>query len=97
MTVICKRAFSIITEHKNNVLKAFSFHRQMKTLIQTIIHETQIDQILSGLVFSPGDKRRLFSECFQHLCSVIMGKFLVHIGDISLNTLNENFYIPCYV
>jgi hypothetical protein len=69
----------------------------MKTPIQTIIDENQTNQILYRLLFSPGDKTRLFSKCFEHLCSVIMGKFLVHIGDISQTALNENFYFPCYL
>lgn len=34
-------------------------------------------------------------KCFEHLCSVIMGKVLAHIGDISLAILNKNFYFPC--
>jgi hypothetical protein len=80
--------FFIIKEDKHKVLKAFSFHLQAKTLIHTMIDETQTNQILSGLMFSPGDESRLFSKCCEHLCSVIMGKSLVHIGDISLITLN---------
>jgi hypothetical protein len=97
MTLTGKKTSCIITEHKHNILKAFFIHLQMKTLIQTIIDKTQTNQILPGLLFSPTDKSRLFSKYFEHLCSMIMGTFLVRIGDISLTTLHENFYFPCYV
>ena len=97
MTLTGKRISYIITKYEHKVLKAFFFHLQMKSLIQTIIDESQNNQILFGLLFSPGDKSRLFSKCYEHLCSMIMGTFLVHIADISLTTLNENFYFPCYL
>jgi hypothetical protein len=80
--------FFIIKEQKSKSFESIFFSSQVKTLIQTIIDETQTNQILSGLVFSPGGKSRLFLKCCEHLCSVIIGKFLVYFGGISLTTLN---------